>query len=463
MVQQYAAMCLVNLTCGVPATKAAVAAAVDWAGMGNLLTWLAAAAQEAAASEAAAAAAVAGGQGGGGSGSEGAGAGPSSTAAAGGAAAREAETIAAAAAAAALSGGHPQPLHAPPPATTTTTNTTTAAHGSGSSAPTAPASVATAAAAATAAATSDLRLYTTWLMQHLSLSPLAAAVMEPGCVVPPLVALMSAPDAHVRLRSAAALGALCSAAGSVAVPSQSQPQLTGSRDAPAAVAASGVTAAEAASPASNSANPAGAAPAIATAATATTAAAPSAVSHTLVSVGARHRAAFLAAGGVRQLVAAAARERDPHLLAYQMLALSSAVGEDDAAAVAEAVGAGALGVLEVLLASDAAACIVPAAETLQALANAVRCAAAASGASGATAGATAAAAAADVLPRSLLGRVVAVMLTHGDPRVRAALNEALGAVTALPGVRERYCAVFAETLRDLVSAAEVELRVIPVN
>lgn len=79
------------------------------------------------------------------------------------------------------------------------------------------------------------------------------------------------------------------------------------------------------------------------------------------------------------------------------------------------------------------------------------------------AAAAAVAAAADHLPRSLLSRVVAVMLTHIDPGVRSAMNEALGALTALPGVRERYCAVFAETLRDLVSAAEVELQVIPVN
>ncbi len=43
------------------------------------------------------------------------------------------------------------------------------------------------------------------------------------------------------------------------------------------------------------------------------------------------------------------------------------------------------------------------------------------------------------------------------------MNDALGALAALPGVRQRYCAAFAETLRELVVSAEVELRVVPVN
>ncbi|KAG2490639.1 hypothetical protein HYH03_011030 [Edaphochlamys debaryana] len=320
-VQQYAAMCLVNLTCGVPATKAAVAEALRGEDSTGRPGWQALAALLNALAEA---------------------------------------TIAYAPPPGASDPGSPSAPSPPPP----------------------PPPVA------------DLLLYSVWLLQHLSLSPLAAAAADPG-VVSPLAALLAASDPHVRLRSAAALGSLCSVSSTP------------------------------------------------------------------------HRAAFVAAGGVTALVTAAAAERDPHLLAYELLCLAAAVGDDDSAAVAEAVAAGALGVVEGLLGQPHAACLIPAAEVLQALARAARggvlAASRGPSASAAAAAAAVAEAAADVLPRSLLSRVVAVMLTHGDPRVRSALNEALGALTALPGVRDSYCAVFAETLRDLVSAAEVELRVIPVN
>jgi hypothetical protein len=45
----------------------------------------------------------------------------------------------------------------------------------------------------------------------------------------------------------------------------------------------------------------------------------------------------------------------------------------------------------------------------------------------------------------------------------SALNAALGAVTSLPGVRQRYCAAFADTLSSLVASRQVELRVTPVS
>ncbi|KXZ52980.1 hypothetical protein GPECTOR_8g351 [Gonium pectorale] len=258
VVQQYAAMALVNLTCGVPATKATVAGAIDWAALVGLLGWLAAEHGQ-------------------------------SPLPVEGVAAQEREERAAL-------------LQVPP------------------------------------CVTSELLLYTVWLLQHLSLSPLAAAAADPR-VVPPLVALLHASDPHVRLRCAAALG------------------------------------------------------------------------------------------------------------------------EGDAGAVAAAVGGGALELLEALLSVPHAACLIPAAEALQALARAAR---AGSGSAHGCAS-DVAAAAADHVPRGLLSRVVAVMLTHGDPRVRTAMNEALGAITALPGVRDRYGAVFAETLRELVSSAEVELQVIRVS
>ncbi|GLI70389.1 hypothetical protein VaNZ11_015170 [Volvox africanus] len=364
VVRQYAAMALVNLTCGVPSTKAAVARAMDWDGMAELLQWLAV----------------------------------------------ESERAAAAAATSTAAGARMQP-----PVSDT---------GDGAGAP-----------------ISDLLLYTVWLLQHLSLSPFAAAAADPR-VISPLVALLDAPDAHVRLRASAAIGALCSAS----LPPADSPRVSSGLGA----ATSGVGA---------------------------TTSQPS-----------PHRSAFLAAGGVQRLLVAARRERDPHLLAYAMLCLSSGVG-DDVAAVVEAVGGGALALLEVLLASEHPACLVPAAEALQALARGARAglhrhsargaaraallkrggdvpvatAAAATTTTTAAAAAAAVLAAADYVPRSLLSRIVSVMLTHGDPSVRTAMNDALGALTALPGVRERYCAVFAETLRDLVNAAEVELQVIPVN
>ncbi len=149
-VRQYAAMALVNLTCGVPSTKAAVAVSMDWAAMAALLEWLAA------------------------------------------------------------------PLH-----------DASATH--------------SAAASAAAGSTADLLTYTVWLLQHLSLSPVAAAATDPW-VVPPLVTVLRhARDPHVRLRAVAAAGALC-------------------------------------------ATPA-----------------------------ARHRAAFLAAGGLEELLATLHAERDEHL------------------------------------------------------------------------------------------------------------------------------------------------------
>ncbi|GLC45935.1 hypothetical protein PLESTF_000714100 [Pleodorina starrii] len=356
VVRQYAAMALVNLTCGVPSTKAVVARALDWDGMVALMQWLAEEKDKAAA-----------------------------------AAAEPAEPAPRDPAAAAAGGG-------------------------GVSGP-----------------VSDLLLYTVWLLQHLSLSPFAAAAADPR-VVSPLVSLLDAPDPHVRLRAAAAIGALCSAP----LPTEAT---SGGTAAAAVAAGSGVSLH---SPQPQQPQP--------------------------------HRAAFLAAGGVQRLLAAARRERDPHLLAYGMLCLSSAVGDDNVAAVAEAVGGGALRLLEGLMASEHPACLLPAAEALQALSRAARLGLrrhstparashdpAAAAAAAEAAAAAAVAAAVDYVPRSLLARVVAIMLTHSDPGVRAAMNEALGAVTALPGVRERYCAVFAETLRDLVSAAEVELQVIPVN
>ncbi|GIL88470.1 hypothetical protein Vretimale_15374 [Volvox reticuliferus] len=367
VVRQYAAMALVNLTCGVPSTKAAVARTMDWDGMAALLQWLA----------------------------------------------EETERVAAATTAA--DGARMQP-----PVTVT-------------------AAAASACGGSVSPPISDLLLYTVWLLQHLSLSPFAAAAADPR-VISPLVALLDAPDAHVRLRASAAIGALCSAS----VPPTDGPRISGG---PGAAISGGIAAASQPPP---------------------------------------HRSAFLAAGGVQRLLVAARRERDPHLLAYAMLCLSSGVG-DDVAAVAEAVGGGALALLEVLLTSEHPACLVPAAEALQGLARGARAglrrhsssdpagatslkrdddvsvAATATTTTAAAAAAAAVLAAADHLPRSLLSRIVSVMLTHGDPSVRTAMNEALGALTALPGVRERYCAVFAETLRDLVNAAEVELQVIPVN
>ncbi|GIL63094.1 hypothetical protein Vafri_17068 [Volvox africanus] len=247
VVRQYAAMALVNLTCGVPSTKAAVARAIDWDGMAELLQWLAEETERAAAAAAA---------------------------------------VAAAAATTAAAGARMQP-----PVSDT---------GDGVGAP-----------------ISDLLLYTVWLLQHLSLSPFAAAATDPR-VISPLVALLDAPDAHVRLRASAAIGALCSAS----LPPADGPRVSGG---PGAATSGGGAATSQPPP---------------------------------------HRSAFLAAGGVQRLLVAARRERDPHLLAYAMLCLSSGVG-DDVAAVAEAVGGGALGLLEVLLASEHPACLVPAAEALQ--------------------------------------------------------------------------------------------------
>ncbi|EFJ51685.1 hypothetical protein VOLCADRAFT_87374 [Volvox carteri f. nagariensis] len=381
IVRQYAAMALVNLTCGVPSTKAAVARAMDWDAMTALLRWLAEQTERA-------------------------------TAAATG--------EAAAAAATACEPAAPPRVHPPAPA---------------------------AAAAATTNVgppISDLLLYTVWLLQHLSLSPFAAAVTD-SRVISPLVALLEAPDGHVRLRSSATIGALCSAL----LP---HPDAT----AECGPGAAGKGAAAGAGADHN----------------------PPHANQQQQQQQQPHRAAFLAAGGVQRLLAAARRERDPQLLAYGMLCLSSGVG-DDVVAVTEAVRGGALGLLEGLLVSEHPACLLPAAEALQALARGAcaglrrffgRGATSAHPAHRATAAgsteaaewaAAAVSSAADHVPRSLLARVVAVMLTHGDPAVRAAMNETLGALTALPGVRERYCAVFAETLRDLVNAAEVELQVIP--
>ncbi|GFR52942.1 hypothetical protein Agub_g15604, partial [Astrephomene gubernaculifera] len=231
---------------------------------------------------------------------------------------------------------------------------------------------------------SELLLYIVWLLQHLSLSPLAASLIDPR-VVPPLVALLAAPDPHVRLRATAALGALASVSNPNPNPAPPT-SVTSSFTSSAACTTAAVTA---------SSSTATAVQHCRSTATASSATAVQDLGEERQQGKVKekeelrpvsHRAAFLEADGIRRLLAAAAAERDPQVLVYGMLTLSSVVGENDVASAVEAVAGGALGILEgVLVAATGAtgpaghscygpggqaACLIAAAEALEALARA---------------------------------------------------------------------------------------------